>query len=351
MANVVYGQMGGTRDPLFGKFEHKIKAFIENESNICEQEKTILDTLFNVETSNSYSEAYTGETGFDTFMSMDEGQSVENDSVVKTFDKVFTHHQFGKSFHITRQMADDAKIGMGAAMTSKPKAFARAFYRTRVKAAEMALANATSRSMIFNRAEFDLTAADGKPLFSIDHPYADAKYKSRKQSNAFDWRKLHDDAYSYKPDIFAEGLELLSGKFRNFRDENGDAMGYVPDTIILPCNRAGLENVVKKTCGSERVVGSGNNDINTQYGNWNVVVLNNWETSDDRFMIMSKAANEQLNGNMFFNRVNLEVRSWVDNNTFNYMWSGYARFGLGFNAWKHMALCVCDDGDTYSALS
>lgn len=348
MANVVYGQMGGTRDPLFGKFEHKIKAFIENESNICEQEKTILDTLYNVETSNSYSEAYTGESGFDTFMSMDEGQSVENDSVVKTFDKVFTHHQFGKSFAVTRQMADDAKFGMGSAMSNKPKAFARAFYKTRVKAAEMALAHATESSMIFNRARFDLTTADGQPLFSTNHPYANPKYKT-KQSNAFNSNKVETSG-KYDTAVFMEALELISGKVRNFRDENGDPMGYVPDTIILPCNRAGFEQTAKKACGSERVVGSGNNDINTQYGNWNIVVLNGWESADDRFMVMSSAANVQLSGNMFFNRVNLEVRSWVDNNTFNYMWSGYARFGLGFNAWKHMALCVCDGGSNYTKL-
>lgn len=337
MANVVYGQMGGTRDPLFGKFEHKIKAFIENESNECEKEKTIIDALYNVETSNSYSEAITGETEFDTFMSMGEGQSVENDSVDKTFDKVFTHHQFGKSFAITRQMADDSKMGMASSMKRLPKAFTRAFYKTRVMAAEQALIHSTETSMIFNRATFDLRSADGMPLFSKNHKFASPKYGSKRQSNYY-WTKAPADAAE-----FTSILSNASVAMRNMKDENNHTLGYVPDTIILPCNKGGFEHMVKRVCGSERMAGTNHNDINTQYGNWSVIVLNGWETEDNRFMLMSSEANKNLSGNMFFNRVNLEVNSWVDYNTFNYMWSGYARFGLGFNSYKHISLCVLSD--------
>lgn len=333
MANVVYGQMGGTRDALFGKFEHKIKGFIEHESNLCEKEKTILDHLYNVEKSNSFSEAYTGETEFDTFMSMSEGQEVDNDSVSETFRKVFTHNQYGKSFAITRQMADDAKFGMGAEMKSKPKAFTRAFYKTRVDAAEQALIHGTDSSMTFNRANIDLTTGDGLPLFHSNHPFASAKHKSKKQSNFF-YGNFTDGA------DFEKTLSTLAIKMRNFKDENNRPMGYIADTVVIPGNRPDLERMVKKVIGSERTVGSSFNDINTQYGNWGITVLNGWEADDDRFMIMSSAANKTLCGNMFFNRVNLEVRSWIDDLTYNYMWSGYCRFGLGFRTWKHMALYV-----------
>lgn len=337
MANVVYGQMGGTRDPLFGKFEHKIKAVIQYESDQCEKDKNAIDFLYKVEKSNSYSEAYTGETEFDTFMSMGEGQSVENDSVDKTFDKVFTHNQFGKSFAITRQMVDDSKTGMSAAMRDKPSAFVRAFYKTRVMAAQLALANGTSESMIFNRAKFDLRSADGMPLFSSNHKYASSKHSSKKQSNYF-YASAPTDAAK-----FSEILSTASVAMRNFKDENYYTLGYTPDTIVIPGNRGALENMVNRVCGSERMAGTNHNDINTNFGNWNVVVLNNWVTDDNRFMLMSTEANKNLNGNMFFNRVNLEVNSWVDYNTYNYMWSGYARFGLGFNSWKHMSLCVLSD--------
>lgn len=344
MANVIYSQMDGSRDALFGKYEHKIKGFIEHESNICEKEKNILTELFNVEKSNSYSEAFTGETDFDTFMSMGEGQSAENDSVVETFRKHFIHHQFGKSFTITRQMADDAKLGMGAEMKARPKAFARAFYKTRVDAACQALIHGTENKMIFNKAEIDLTTGDQLPLFHSAHPFADAKLaKLTKQSNYFYGKVTTDGA------TLEASLAKLANKMRNFKDENNNTMGYVADTIILPCNRPSLEMMVKKIVGSERTVGSDYNDINTQYGNWTVVVLNNWEAADDRFMVMSSAANKTLMGNMFFNRVELDVTSYVDPGSRNYIWNGYCRFGLGFRTWKHIALCVNSESSVSGA--
>ena len=57
-------------------------------------------------------------------------------------------------------------------------------------------------------------------------------------------------------------------------------------------------------------------------------------------MIMSSAANKQLGGNMFFNRVPLTISSWVDNHTGNYIWNGRCRFGVGFGTYKHAILAV-----------
>ena len=130
MSNFTYSAMSGKNDPMFGKFEHPIKALIENESNICEKKKTILDFLFNVEKSNRYAETIMGESDFDTFQSKGEGQEAENDSVEGTFKKTIEHIEFGKEFTITRKMADDAKFGMGTNMKNKPKKFVRAYYKT-----------------------------------------------------------------------------------------------------------------------------------------------------------------------------------------------------------------------------
>ena len=37
MSNFTYSAMSGKNDPMFGKFEHPIKALIENESKISFQ--------------------------------------------------------------------------------------------------------------------------------------------------------------------------------------------------------------------------------------------------------------------------------------------------------------------------
>jgi hypothetical protein len=326
--------MSGKNDPMFGKFEHPIKALIENESNLCEKEKSILDVLFNVEKSNRYSETIMGESDFDTFMAKEEGQGAENDSVEKTYDKTISHIEFAKEFTITRKMADDAKIGMGANMKNKPKKFVRAYYKTRVKLAAQALINATKASFVFNKSTVDLTTGDNLPLFHNRHTYSTDKMKGKHQSNYF-YGDISSDVTK-----FQKTLAILANKLRNFKDENGEIMGYTADTLIIPCNRPELEMMAKAVIGSERTTGSDYNDINTQYGNWTLVVLDYWEADKDEIMVMSSEANENLLGNMFFNRVKLDITNGIDPHTRNFFWNGYCRMGVGFAAWKHMLRAV-----------
>ena len=330
--NVVFSKMEGTNDVLFGKFEHPIRALIENESNICEKQKGILEFLYNVEKSNRYSETVVGQDDFDTFQSAKEGQGAENDSISPTFSKTISHIPFMKEFTVTREMADDSQFGIGANIKNLPKNFVRAYYKTRNKIAAWALINGTSTSGTFNKATVDLSTGDKLALFHKAHTYAS---RSGTQSNYY----VNGTASSMLTSATIENtLNTLANKMRNIKDENGEAMGYIADVVIIPCNRPGLEAVVKKCIGSERAVGSNNNDINTQYGNWTLVVLPGWEVSSDKIMIMSSEANKNLLGNMFYNRISLDVKSWVDGHTRNYIWNGYCRFGVGFNTWKHIML-------------
>ena len=287
---IVFSKLSGKNDPLYGKFERPIKALIQNESNALEKKKTLLDVLFNVEKSNRYAETVIGQTDFDTFQSTKEGEGAENDNIELGFKKTIEHIAFMKEFTITKEMADDAKFGMGTNMKAKPKGFVRAYYKTRTKLAAWALAHATDSEGKFNKARVDLTTGDGKPVFHSAHPFKQDKFKSKTQSNFFFKKGICADTA-----VFEKALGQLANKMRNFKDENGETMEYVPDTLILPCNRPDLEQIAKKVIGSERTTGTDFNDINTQYGNWTIVILSGWETKDDRFMLMSSEANEQLN--------------------------------------------------------
>lgn len=330
MSNIIYSKMSGKNDPMYGKFEHPIKALIEDESNQCEKDKTALDFLFNIEKSNRYSETVMGESDFDTFMSKGEGQEVTNDNVQKTFDKTIYHVAFGKSFTITKEMADDAKMGMGANMKARPRKMVRAYYKTKTKLGCEALINATKSTFKFNGTDIDLTTADKNPLFYNAHPYFTDKMKNKTQCNYFYGDFSSDEAK------LEESLAIVANKLRNYKDENGETMGYTADTIIIPGNRPLLEMMFKKVLGSEKETGGNLNNINVQFGNWNLIVLPGWEAAEDEIMIMSSEANKNLMGNMFFNRIPLSIRNWIDDLTWNYMWSAYCRMGVGFNTWKHI---------------
>ena len=330
---IVYSKSSGFANAAIGKLETPIKMVIEHESDLLTKKGGICNWLFNVEKSGKFGETIIGQNEFDVFRAADEGAAAEGDMISETYRKFIEHIQFMKEFVITAEMMEDANYGVGADAKRRAENFTRAYYKTMHKICEYALANGTSATGSFAKATLDLSAPDGLPLFSSAHKYG-LDGKGGTQSNYF-----YGDILS-STGAFEEALAVLASKVRNMKDENGDVLGYTADTIILPGNRPAAETIVKKVCGSNGALGNGYNDINIQYGNWNIVVMPDWQTSDDRVMIMSSEANKNLGGNMFYNRVPLTVSNWVDHHTGNYLWCGRCRFGIGFGSYKHILLAV-----------
>ena len=337
---IIYSKSSGVNNAAIGKLETPIKMIIEHESDILTKKGGICDWLFNVERSNKFGETIIGQNEFDVFQAAEEGAGAENDSITETYRKFIEHIQFMKEFTITAEMMEDANYGVAPDAKRRAENFTRAYYKTMNKICEFALSNATNFSGIFAKAKVDLTAPDGLPLFYSLHKYGAEGVGTQSNFYYGDIFATGEDNRRPSTAVFEEALGELAVKMRNMKDENGEALGYTADTIILPGNRPLAETVVKKVCGSEGALGNGYNDINLQYGNWNIVIMPSWQTEDDRLMIMSSEANRNLSGNMFFNRVPLTVSSWVDHHTGNYIFGGRCRFGVGFGTYKHILLAV-----------
>jgi hypothetical protein len=337
---IIYSKSSGLNPAACGRLETPIKMIIEHESDLLTRKGGICSKLFNVEKSGKFGETIIGQNEFDVFNAAVEGAGAENDSILETYRKFIEHIQFMKEFTITAEMMEDAGYGVAQDAKRRAENFTRAYYKTINKICEYALANGTNHSGFFARANIDLTAPDGKPLFSSNHRYGVAENENT-QSNYF-WGDIFRSGSdrTASASVFEEALSELSIKMRNMKDENGDPLGYSADTIILPGNRLVSESIAKKVCGTEFTLGSANNDINLSFGNWNIVIMPGWQTEDDRVMIMSSEANKNLSGNMFFNRVPLTVTNWVDHHTGNYIWNGRCRFGVGFGTYKHILLAV-----------
>ena len=338
---IIYSKSSGLAPASIGKLETPIKMVIEHESDLLTKKGGICDWLFNIEKSSRFGETIIGQNEFDVFNAAKEGDGAEADVIKETYRKFIEHIQFMKEFIITAEMMEDAAYGVAQDAKRRAENFTRAYYKTMHKICEYALANGTSETGSFAKATLDLTAPDGLPLFSSSHKWGGNSGDT--QSNFFYGNIFCNgdvEDRRFKSNVFEESLGILSAKIRNMKDENGEVLGYTADTIILPGNRPMAETIAKKVCGTPGALGNSYNDINLQYGNWNIIVMPGWQTDDDRVMIMSSEANKNLSGNMFFNRVPLTVSSWVDNHTGNYIWNGRCRFGVGFGNYKHILLAV-----------
>ena len=341
---IIYSKSSGLTPNAIGKLETPIKMIIEHESDKLTKAGGIYNTLFNVEKSTRFGETIIGGNEFDVFRAAVEGAGAENDVLVETYSKFIEHIQFMKEFTISAEMMEDANYGVAADAKRRAENFTRAYYKTMNRICEKALADAHKSSTVYANATLDLTAPDGLPLFHNEHKWGFEASSSGTQSNTFfgDICCVSDEGGYRTPDpkVFEIGLYKLAAKMRNMKDENGEALGYEADTIILPSNIPELESTVRKVCGTPYTLGSNHNDINLNFGRWNVVVLPSWQPDNPRFMIMSSEANKNLCGNMLFNRVPLTVSNWVDHHTGNYIWNGRCRFGVGFGSYKHIILAV-----------
>ena len=337
---ILYSKSTGINNSAIGKLETPIKMIIEHESDLLTKKGGICSWLFNVEKSHRFGETIINQNEFDSFRAVVEGGGAESDTMRETHKKFIEHIQFMKEFTITAEMMEDSNYGVAQDAKRRAENFTRAYYKTINKACESALINGTKARSEFAKADIDLTTADSFPLFSSFHQWGN---DGDTQANYFYGNIFSSGdgtARKASTGVFEEALSKLSVILRNMKDENGDPLGYTADTLILPGNRPVAETIAKKVCGSEGALGNGYNDINLHYGNWNIVILPNWQPTDDRVMIMSSEANKNLSGNMFFNRVPLTVSSWVDHHTGNYIWNGRCRFGVGFGTYKHILLAV-----------
>ena len=347
---IVYSKAYEVAPAAIGKIATPVKMIIEHESDLQKKKGGVCDWLFNIEKSNRFGETIITQVDFDVFRATPEGDPAEMDCVGEISSKFIEHVQYMKEFVISAEMMEDASFGVSVDAKRRAENFTRAYYKTINKLATAALANGNVSSIEFAGTMIDLTTGDKNPLFASNHVYG---MNNKVQSNYFYgdiFSSGNSGARVYSTDLFEEKLALLASKIRNMKDENGEPLGYTADTIILPGNRPYAESIVKRTCGSY-VSSTNPGQINTQYGNWNVVIMPTWEAKDDRIMIMSSEANRNLAGNMFFNRVPLTISSFIDPHTGNCVFTGRCRFGVGFGTYKHILLAVDSATQVDSATS
>ena len=340
MSGIIYSKNSGHNNVALGKIDTPVKMLLESEAEKYERETPFIKKVFIHEKSNNFGETIAASSSLGVFTAMNEGARAENDSISETYKKFIQHVTFGKEFTVTQEMVEDAKNNIASELGRRARAFISAYYMTRDKLGAQALINGTSTTMTFAKAKIDLSVYDGKPLFHKAHTFTTPEMAKKNQSNRY-WTDLST------PENIQSALAATSCVQRNMLDENGETIEYLSDVILIPGDCPVFEHQLKAVCGTERVAGSANNDINTQYGNWGIVVVPGWRTGGaPKMMVMSSVANRNLAGNLFFNRVPLTINSWQDQHTWDFIYAGRCRFSVGFGSYKHIILCEgAENGD------
>ena len=305
MANITFSEGSGVNNSIFGSSQTAVRMLIEKRGEQFERE-SIVNRVFKRDNSTHWAEKYTSLTA------------------MEGFSKVLEAVTWKDSFSLSREIVEDSKT---IDLRKKPSGFVTAYYRTREKLGAAMLGGAIqgSSSVSFAGGKFDLTGADGQNLFYASHP---AKIKGAAQCN------LWADAFS------ADALGMLEVKMQNTRGDNDEILDVAPDTILIP-NIHSLKKAVFAAIGADKDPETANNGFNYQFGRWNVIVwpyLNQFITAGTSpWLLMDSKYNEEYGSLIWLDRVPLDVRSTVDENTDANVWRGYARFTAGFHDWRGIA--------------
>lgn len=330
---VTFSKHGGLNDEAWKVIDTELSMVIQDTDTEKNKDDELVKALFNVKTSKKFGEKQGSMTEFGNFEEVTEGDNGVADDYQMGFSKLIEHHQFIKTFTCTREAKDDGDIDM---MKQTAANFVRAYKRSRAQYASDALV-AEGTEFIYGGKSYDKTTGDGKGLFATDHP--GKKTGVPTQCNVFT-TALTDSTALYK----------LANVGRNFKNQSGNVMGYTFDTIIIPGNTPALEDLLKRIIHSDQIVGSANNDINTQKGIWKLIVNHRWEAAVGTapYILMSSEAQRELNAGVFFDRVALDVSNEVLNKSRNLEWSGYARWSAGFNNWAAYIMGGAQNGQSLS---
>ena len=154
---------------------------------------------------------------------------------------------------------------------------------------------------------------------------------------------LFSDAFS------VDALGRMETRMHLFKGDNGEILDVAPDTILIP-EDADLKKAVFAAIGADKDPVTANNAFNYQYGRWTVIVwsyLNQFLSSGKApWVLMDSKYNQTYGGAVWNDRIQLSVRSTVDENTDANVWRGRSRFNATFNDWRFAAVGGVTGGTT-----
>lgn len=322
MAGIIFSEGAGVADSVFGLSQAPIRMFLEKRAEAYEQE-SMLDKMFCMGSTNHGIDRYTSMTGMEDFQPVGENGAYPETGMREGHSRDITQMTWKNKFSITQEAVEDSQL---IDFKKKPQAFIGSYHRKREKFGAAIYGEALNGKSSFklNGFDFNIACADGKPLLHASHPPAG---RGKAQSN------VASDAFS------ADALAAAEEKMQNYRDDDGELLGIIPDTIVIP-NDFKLKKDVFAVIGADKDPATSNNGFNFEFGRWNVIVwpyLNPHIASGARpWMLMSSQYLKDYEAAPWLDRVPLSVRSILDNNTDANSWLGRARFSAGFVDWRHV---------------
>lgn len=274
--------------------------------------------VFPIDTSQRQFEDFqgVGEVGTAGFNEFAKTGRVPYDEFELGWKTRLEHRRFAQGIVIERELIDDnlyADAGIPKSITGKVTKLADAAAVHREKSAASLFTNAFTDSGV-DAEGFPIAGADSVGLCSTAHPATPTNSSTQTNEGTLS--------------LTGGNLTTTALLMREFTDDRGELINVHPDTLLVPPE---LEETALQIVGTDRVLGSNNNDININKGRYNVVAWDYLTDSNAWFVIDSMLKSEHL---VWLDRIAPEFAMTEDFDTLQGKWRGYYRYSRGFDAWQ-----------------
>lgn len=338
----------------FNILQEPIKMILENEVEAFEK-GSIIPEVFVQKTTDRYMEEYRSSTSMDGFKPTEDMEVAGISDFEESYFQQYTTQIWTNSFVVSKQTMEDNKM---MDIDTKSMGFIKSYGRTREQYAVAAISNALAHKEEYEE-KFKLYPKHGKGMDTeggliegVRRQYFSASHETVKlrdgrpqitQSNKFYAKDL--DFTSNVADLEEKVLDVLGqveAKMAVYKDDKGNIVPVDVNKIVTGKNYR-LVDILTRGLKSKYGAAMDGNGINTQYGKYKVITnaylsgVPGFSDDECGLLLISDDRNREGLGAVWFDRVPLTVRSYVDQKTEANVWAGRARFGAGFGDFRAMS--------------
>ena len=334
----------------FNILQEPIKMILENEVEAFEK-GSIIPEVFVQKTTDRYMEEYRSSTSMDGFKPTEDMEVAGISDFEESYFQQFTTQIWTNSFVVSKQTMEDNKM---MDIDTKSMGFIKSYGRTREQYAVHMIGAALGHTY----PEYKIYAKSGKGMdttngeiegtrqqyFYNDHVTVKLKdgREQQHQGNKFYADLKFDANVANLEDKVLDVLGQVEARMAVYKDDKGNIVPVEVNKIVTGKNYR-LVDILMRGLKSKYGSAMEGNGVNTQYGKYKVITnaylsgIKGFTDKESGLLLISDDRNREGLGAVWFDRVPLTVRSYIDDKTEANVWAGRARFGAGFGDFRAMS--------------
>lgn len=348
------------KNSAFNVLQEPIKMILENETEAFEKE-SIIPKVFVMKTSDKYREEYRSTTAMDGFKPTEDMEPAGLSDFEEGYSKQYIFQTWTNAFIVSKQTIEDNQL-----MSIEPKAmgFIKSYGRTR----EIYAVNMIGAGLGKTKPEYKITASSGLGMDTVDGTVEGTKQqyfhnahkpvgytasgdRNFTQSNKFYANITWDGSDPELEEKVMDVIGQVESQMKKYKDDKGNIVPVNPTTIVMSEDYR-LSDVLMRGLKSKYGSRMDGNGVNLQFGKYTLVIspylsaIDGFEDSDHAIILLDPQRNREGMGLVWFDRVPLQIDSYIDKKSKANVWDGRARFGAGFGDFRAMAYINLAGGET-----